>query len=503
MKRSNYIYILLIAVFGLTACGDDYLVKLPETVVSVEDFYKSESDYSLAIIGAYQHLRPLLGSGLADYGAWTMGEMRSDNTTFSYNLDNRGYAGIEYYDLFIDDSNGGGVSTKYDNNYIIIGRANQILSRIDNADISDDAKNNYKGQALFLRAFAYFDLVQYFGDVPLITTPPTSYEQTLALRTSSDLVYEQIIEDATLAAELLPSFAEQTRGYVSSGAAYTLLGNVYLVLEEWDNAENALLNVEGFSLLSDYAAVFNPNNKNNNELIFSVQYTDDPTAGAASNFAYNFLPRLSNPGVIPGFPNGNSNAYAGWNTPTPDIIEAYEDGDLRLDASVGFYTGQGYVNRPYVKKYVHGASIAPNTNDDWPVYRYSEVLLMLAEAINEQGRAPEALTYLNQVHAHSRTGLSPLTVSDQASVREAIIQERRVELAFENKRWPDLVRWGLAIEVMNAHGEKVKANPQAYYYPDGVEPVSTSYNVTESRLLFPIPEREIRLNPDLEQNPDY
>nr|WP_321450944.1 RagB/SusD family nutrient uptake outer membrane protein [uncultured Carboxylicivirga sp.] len=503
MKRSNYLYMLLMAVFSITACSDDYLVNLPETVVSAENFYKTESDFALAIVGAYQPLRTLYGSGLADYGAWAMGEMRSDNTTFSYNIDNRGYADREYVDQFIDDSNGGAVSAKYDNDYIIIGRANQIINRIDEANITEEARNNYKGQALFLRAFAYFDLVQYFGDVPLITTPPTSYEQTLALRTSKDLVYEQIITDASEAARILPSFSEQQRGYVSNGAAYTLLGNVYLVQKQWENAEKALVEVKGYSLLADYADVFNPNNKNNDELIFSIQYTEDPTAGAASNFAYNFLPILSNPGVIPGFPNGNSNTYAGWNVPTPDIIEAYEPGDLRLEASVGFYTGEGYVDRPYVKKYVHGANIAPNTNDDWPVYRYSEVLLMLAEAINEQGRGPEAVTYLNQVHAHSRTGLNALELTAQQDIRNAIIQERRVELAFENKRWLDLVRWGIAVDVMAAHGQQVKADPEAYYYPQGVEPVSTAFDVTESRLIFPIPEREMRLNPDLKQNPDY
>ncbi|WP_163711304.1 RagB/SusD family nutrient uptake outer membrane protein [Mangrovibacterium lignilyticum] len=503
MKKINIIYLLLVVVFATSSCKEDFLTNLPETVVSAEDFYKTESDFAQAIIGVYQPVRSLYNTGLAGYGAWSMGEMRSDNTTFSYNASNRGYADREYVDLFIDDSNGGPISNKYNNDYIVIGRANQILSRIDDADISDDAKNNYKGQALFLRAFAYFDLVQYFGEVPLVINPPTSYAQTLQDRASTDAIYEQIIADAAEAAAILPAKAAQTTGYVANGAAYTLLGNVYLVLEDWAKAETALSSVSGYTLQSDYAAIFNPGNKNNSEMIFEVQFTDDPTAGAASNFAYNFLPILSNPGVIPGFPNGNSNAYAGWNTPTPDLIAEYESGDMRMDASIGYYSGEGYVNRPYVKKYVHGASIAPNTNDDWPVYRYAEVLLMLAEATNEQGNTGAALGYLNQVHAHSRTGLSALTIADQSQLREAIIKERQIELAFENKRWLDLVRWGIAVDVMNAQGAKIKANPQAYYYPDGVGPITEAYNVTEDHLLFPIPEREMRLNPDWEQNPGY
>ncbi|RZL97702.1 MAG: RagB/SusD family nutrient uptake outer membrane protein, partial [Pedobacter sp.] len=277
---------------------------------------------------------------------------------------------------------------------------------------------------------------------------------------------------------------------------------VYLVLKQWANAETALSKVSGYSMVNDFASVYDPNNKNNAESIFEVQYLDEPTAGAASNFAYNFLPILNDPGVISGFPSSNTNAYAGWNTPTPEIIAAFESGDKRKDASIGFYTGGGYVNRPYVKKYVHGAKIAPNTNDNWPVYRYAEVLLMLAEAQNEQGKAI-ALTNLNAVHAHPRTGLSALTTTGQTTLRELIQKERQVELAFENKRWLDLVRTGTAVSVMSAQAAKIKANPQNYYYPTGINPIPASYNITINRLLFPIPQREVRLNPAIVQNPGY
>ncbi|RYY36503.1 MAG: RagB/SusD family nutrient uptake outer membrane protein [Sphingobacteriaceae bacterium] len=498
MKFNTYIFFATLAVF--TSCKKDFLNKLPETVVPAEDFYKTESDFQQANIGLYNPLRTLYGTGLADYGAWAMGEMRSDNTTFSFNSANRGYADRESVETFMDDANSGATSNKYNNDYIIIGRANQVLKTIDAATFAEDKKNSYKGQALFLRAFAYFDLVQYYGDVPLTLVPPTSYDQTNIPRTPKDQVYAQIIADATLAASLLPPPSNETKGYVANGAAYTLLGNVYLVLKQWADAEEALTKVTGYSLLSDYAAVFDPANKNNAESIFEVQYLDEPTAGSASNFAYNFLPILADPGVISGFPSSNTNAYAGWNTPTPDLVAAYEPGDKRLNASIGFYTGEGYTNRPYIKKYVHGAKIAPNTNDNFPIYRYAEVLLMLAEAQNEQGKAT-ALATLNLVHANSRTGLDPIISTVQ--LREAIQHERQIELAFENKRWLDLVRTGTAVSVLNAQGVKIKADPQAYYYPEGIAPVASTYNVTENRLLFPIPQREIRLNPLLTQNPGY
>ena len=482
-------------------CSKDTLTNLPETVVSADDFYKTEEDFRLANVGVYAPLRPLYGVGLADRGAWTMGEMRSDNTCFIYNEANRGYVDIELVEQFSDDSNGGPTANKYQNDYIIIGRANQVLDKIDAAEFDQAQKDNYKGQALFLRAFAYFDLVQYYGSVPLVLTPPTSYEETIRGQSPVSEIYAQIIADAELAANLLPGKSVQSPGFVADGAAWTLLGNIYMVLEQWANAKEALLNVEGYALMDDYAAIFDPVNKNNQESIFEVQYWDDPTAGVASSFAYNFLPVLSNPGIIPGFPDGNTNSYAGWNTPTPEMIDAYEADDLRFDASIELFSGDGYDEIPYIKKYVHGSTIAPNTNDNWPVYRYAEVLLFLAEAENELGNPGQALNYLNMVHAHSRTGLDPITETGQSQLRELILEERRIELAFENKRWTDLIRTDRALEVMSAHTQKILANPTEYYYPEGVS--LTGYDVTESRLLFPIPQREIEINPDLEQNPGY
>ena len=501
-------YILTSLIVGslcFSSCNDEYLTNLDETKVSAESFYQTESDFELANVGMYVPLRTLYGNGVADYGAWAMGEMRSDHTCFMYNMNNRGYADREYIDQFIDDSNGGGISTKYSNNYIIIGRANQILARVDEADISESARNNYKGQALFLRAFAYFDLVQYFGDVPLVIEAPTTYDETIVGRTSASAVYEQIIKDATEAARLLPSVGEQATGYVANGAAYTLLGNVYLVLEEWANAEDALLNVTGYSLMDDYASIFNPSNKNNNEMIFEVQYAADDTKGTSSYFGVNFLPSLSSPGVLEGYPeNSGNNQYAGWNAPTPDLVDLFDVNDLRFEASIAFFTGEIYENQPYVKKFSYGCEIFPHCDEDWPVYRYAEVLLMLAEAVNEQGgRSGEALSYLNAVHAHSRTGLSELAIADQAELRDAIMLERQFELAFENKRWLDLVRTGRATQVMQAQCAKVLANPQAYYYPEGVYPSADSYQFDAHRLLFPIPNGQIEINPLLTQNDGY
>ena len=510
MKRIKIAVLAIAAGLTWNACSD-FLTELPVTMVAKESFYKTESDFEQANIGIYQMLRGLYGAGAANYGAWMMGEMRSDNTTYQFNHGNRGYSDREYVAIFLDDANGGAVATKYNNTYYMIQRANQVIQFIEDAAISKAAHDNYKGQALFLRALGYFDLVQYFGDVPLVTVAPTTYEQAMVGRTPAAEVYEQIIADAKEAAELLPAAGSQKKGFANAGSAWMLLGNVYVVLKQWEEAEKALLNVKGFSLMGNYADIFDPAHKNNAESIFEIQYWDDRTAGQQSDFAYNFLPILANPGVIEGFPSGDANTYGGWNVPTPDLVAAYEEGDLRKEASIGFYTysdedgNYGGLTIPYAKKYVHGAVQAGYCNEDFPVYRYAETLLLLAEAVNEQGgRSTEALAYLNQIHAHPRTGLNPLTATDQATLRQLIQDERRIELAFENKRWLDLVRSGKAVEVMSAFGARVKANPEKYYYTKGVAPAPDSYNVTENRVLFPIPQREIRLQPDvMTQNPGY
>ncbi len=503
MRLFKYIYIL--GVLSLFSCEEDFLINENQNVVSSTNFFITEEDYQQATVGMFAPLRNLYGIGLADYGAWTMGEMRSDNTIFIYNEANRGFIGLEYIDQFIDDANGGHVNTKWDNDFIIIGRANQILSHIEASEMSDAAKDYYSSQALFMRAFAYFDLVQYFGDVPLKLEAPTAYNNTSSPRVSTEEIYAQITDDLLQVIDRLPSFESPQQGFITVGAARTLLGNIYLVREQWSEAEAMLLNVSGYTLLDNYAAIFDPNNKGNQEIILEVQYWDDQSAGLASNFAYNFLPVLSDVGVIEGFPSGTANNAGGWNTPTPDMLASYQENDMRLEASIGFYTGGTYENIPYVKKYVHSSAIAPNTNNNWPIYRYAEVLLMLAEAKNEQGKA-DALSYYNMVHAHSRTGLEAVNGADQETLRNLIFEERRVELAFENKRWLDLVRTNQAIEVMNAQGAAIAADPQAYYFPEGISLPAGAYEVTQSDLLFAIPQREIRVNTEIgqeDQNPGY
>lgn len=504
--KSRNLLIGLICILG-TSCNH-FLEVSPENAVTPTNFFKSESDFQQAVNGIYAPLQGLYDNGA--YADWTMSEMHSDNTHFIFNPSARGQFEAEQVSTFLEQSDNQCVADIYNACYRIVSRANQVLTTIDQADFDEAEKDNFKGQALFLRAFAFFHLVRYYGDVPLPLEPATSLKETSLSRTPADKVYEQIVADAGAAAGLLPSRDQQAPGRATSGAANALLGEVYLTLRQWDKAEAALKKITGYSLLPDYASIFDPANESNDEMIFAVQYQTGTSQSLYSSFPYVFIPELADPSSITHGPGGRQGG-SGWNTPSPDLIAAYEDTvhDKRYAASIGYVSGPSpiagitYNHTPYIKKYQHAHTLFSETDQNWPIYRYAGVLLMLAETINEQGgRVSESQSYLNQVR--HRAGLPNTTAGDQASLRAAILHERRIELAFENKRWFDLVRTGNAVDVMNAYGDRMKANPEKYYYyVANTGPVEASYNVTQEKLLYPIPLREIQLNPGLTQNAGY
>lgn len=488
MKRVRYILLCSIMLLTGAGCSDSFLDIPSETTLSSAVYFKSQSDFEQAINGAYA---PLRGAYNGNEGAWAMGELRSDNTTYKFNPNDRGTIQGEYIKDFVEQSDNSIPYNKWRSDYSVISRVNHLLEPIDEIEFDESVKNNIKGQAYFLRAFAYLDLVQYFGSVPLHLKPVTTIDETSLPLSSVEEIYNQIIADAQMAAVLLPDKQTQEAGRATSGAAKMLLGNVYINQKKWSEAETILKDVTGYELLTDYNTIYDTNNKNHAESIFEIQYKEG-TEGFASVFFYTFLPQpisAEEITAITGIPE-SARTIEGYNIPTPDIIAAHEEGDLRKDASIGMLIANGETC-PYIKKYCHVHALSGNTDDNWPVYRYAETLLFLAEACNEQNKSTEALNYLNQVR--QRAGLADCTVSGQDAIREAIFQERRVELAFENKRWLDLVRSGKAEEVMKAYGERVKANPQAYYFPNGYSVSPSSY--TNIPLLYALPAADAALSP--------
>lgn len=513
------IYIIILLALAATSCKKDFIDLVPEDQISSANFFKTEAQFRQAVVAAYTPLRDFL-----DNDFYT-GEMRSDNTHYEYYQINRGTAYYMRENIadFTDDPTNSYTNAVYFHCYNGVSKANIILSRIDGGTLTEAAKNDIVGQAKFLRAFNYFKLVRYFGGVPLFLKEVKTADEAFLPRASVAEVYDQIIADASDAIAKLsnPAFsAGKQSGQATKGAATMLLAEVYMTLKQYDKAETLLrtLPTMGYDLLPNYADVFATTNKNSVESIFEVQYLEGLQGGQQSVFIYRFLPRSTNTTIITGVKTDN-NTTGGWNTPTTDMINAYEPDDKRKDASIAIAEGTyntsnlftfsanksiinytpaaGKVGVPYIKKYLHPHANPNNTNDNWPIYRYADALLLLAEALNEQpGKSADALVYLNKVRARAFSdALHNITTTTQAALKDIIAHERRVELAFENHRWHDLVRTGKAVEVMNAYGVKLK---QQYSY---LSPAS--YQVNNDRLLFPIPQSERELNPALTQNNGY
>lgn len=514
MKKFSY---LLLAVMSLVSCKKDALNLIPETSLSSASFFKNAAEYNQALTASYNNLRTTAFIGIY------MDEMRSDNTFFTLYSSDRGTGtSVEAFAEFVDNNltsqNNNNPGNRYGNDYAGISKVNTILTRIGSSTLSQADKDQVSGEALFLRAFYYFDLVQHYGGVPLQLVEVTTVDGAFLPRNSVDEVYNQIIGDLNSAIPVLPvakTFPQS--GRATQGAAKMLLAYAYMSKpqKEYAKAEAALLDITkmNYGLLSNYADVFDPVNKNNKESIFEVQYKAG-NDGQQSDFIWRFIPKTTNTEVILGLHGTNVRgglASGGWNVPTQEMVDSYESGDLRLPASIAVaegtvsndvltatavkspvnYTptaGLGYYY--FIKKYLHPPfQVEYNTDDNWPVYRYSGALLLLAECLVNEGKTAEALPYLNQVR--QRAGLPALAAATKLNV----VNEMRHELAFENHRWTDLIRNDMAIDVLTAKGVRMKA-----LY--GFLPPS-SFNITPNRLIYAIPFRELQINSKLTQNPGY
>jgi len=514
MKNKLLYTVIILAT--LSSCRKDFLNLVPETSLSSASFYKNKGQFDQALVAAYVPLRTIVHAGIY------MDEMRSDNTFFTIYNANRGFAtSTEALAEFLDNSTSSAEpnspGNRYGNDYSGIAMVNTILSRLETSDLSQSAKDSVSGEALFLRAFYYYDLVQHYGGVPLQLKELASAEEAFQPRNTAEEVYAQIVTDLQAAIAVLPvvtTFPQS--GHATQGAAKMLLAYTYMSQpsKDYPSAEAALKDITNmhYSLLPNYADVFDPNNKNNAESIFEVQYKSDLVSGQQSNFAWIFVPKTLNPQLLMGYPGGTMNIFSGWNVPTQEMVDSYESGDLRLPASiavvegtisgvedytaidikspVGFTPVPGRTNFYMVRKYYHPPYAADfDSPDNWPVFRYSGALLLLAECLVSEHKEGEALPYLNQVRA--RAGLPALGAANADNVAN----EMRHELAFENHRWTDLVRNGTAIETLTAKGERLKAL-YGWLLP-------TSFNVTPDKLIYPIPYRELQINTKLTQNPGY
>lgn len=505
MKNISYIVIALLA---FSSCSGDFLNLAPQSYPNESTFYKTESHFNQALGGVYNELRETL-----KWQGFIVGEGRSDNAHYIHSNLAHSFRPEDVVD-FIDDDQNGVTNDLYDMCFKGIARANTVLARIGEAGLSETFSNSTIGQAKFLRAYYYFMLVRCYGGVSLHLDEVKGVDNAFLPRASVDEVYKAILADATDAIEKLPVAKFSQSGSVTQGAARMLLAQALMTRPDRDyaGAEAQLREIMkmGYALLPNYKDVFETSNKNSQESLFEVQYQQG-NQGQESSWLYNFMPKTPKGDVITGVEGTNTMTYGGYNTPTQDLLDSYEPGDLRINTTIAVAVGTNgddgsflpeevlNVGDPkistypaayhFVNKYRHPHARVNNTDDNWPIYRYSDVLLSLAECLVEQGRSADAVTLVNQVR--SRAGLPDVSKAD----KYVVANERRHELAFENHRWFDLVRTGMAIPVMTEYGKKAKV-----LYPYLQE---RTYKVTEDRLLFPIPYRERQVNTQLTQNPGY
>lgn len=473
---------------GLTSCSDNFLTVTPQTYQSANNFYQTKDQFIQAVNGAYGPLQ-----GIHTGQLWALAEMRSDNTSYQYNTGDRSGQPLEEIDEFREINNNTYVTNFFNGSYSGVARCNIILGRLRKATGIDAATTaQVTGEASFLRAFYYFNLIRVMGDVPSVFDEVTSTSEAFAIAKpvpAADL-YPKIIADVQAAVASLPeSYTANTdKGRVTKSTARTLLAKVFMSQKNWTGATEqlkAVIQSGKYQLNANYADNFDINKENGPESLFEIQYIEGSN-NEFSNFIYTFAPW--NSGTKVAYLGVASGAAAGWNIPTQDMLDSYETGDLRKSASIGLDFTDPATSKvvPYVKKYQSVHAIRYQTGNNFPVYRYADALLMLAESLNESGSTAEAFTYLNQVR--KRAGLADKTsgqLASQDAFRQAVAHERQVELAFENHRWFDLLRTGKATEVMTAHAAKEKAL-KSYL-------VSTAYQTI--RPTYPYPLREQLLIP--------
>ena len=511
MKNYSKIILITLAMFGLAACGEEFLDLSDPNAVAADNFLSTETDVEVAVNGIYTAIRHnnALGEGS---GVYT--DERSDDMGRNDNQSNAGEP-FQFNDFSLLPGN-----TYLKNHwaalYTIVTRANYVINNIDEvAYTNEELKSSHLAQASFLRGLAYYHLVRKWGPVPVVTeqieTPDQLSEVTF--RVEEAKVYELIIEDLQVAiASTLPDHQPLSgKGKVSKVAAYALLGEVYLTIGSNGIGEqdpvayfnlakenlNQAYSRRGFGELKEisYESVFDVEQKSTNpEIIFQIVYRQGDrnlsSAVARNNQALGETVNSLRP------------ATGSGTRVNLDLVNEYEPNDPRREFSVQF-AEHPTVQEWFITKY-RDTSDAAGVNgfggNDHVMMRYADVILLLAEVNFRLGNETEAIKMLNQVR--ERAGLplyeeakqDPTYASNFPTLQLAILHERRVELAFEQKRWYDLLRAFSPQELVNYFGRKKQSDYG----------IANLDNISEKDRYFPIPFDEYKLDPEkMYQNPGY
>lgn len=489
MKRYN-IYIVCVAVLVgcLTSCE---LAMQPISEIGDGAFYKSTAELNAAVVACYNGLQKPM-----EY-EWMLTELRSDNSRLHTSATTSTDRTMQ---LDFDQSRISATSEHVYNYwkavYHNIARCNVVLMHLDAA--TDSVKRTqYEAEARFIRGYHYFNLVRLYGPVFIVDKRLDAVSALNYKRSAIEEVYDFLIADLQFAAENLPdAYPAAELGRATRWAAEGLLAKVRMTRGLYDETTKTLLEDiithGGFSLMPTYASVFDINNELNAEILFAIRYTSGGL-GLGSPFGNWFAPLQSGACVI----NGDG---SGYNYPTDDLVSSYSSLDTRRDPTIALdYTndrGQ-IIDRRYVTKYLSPVTLKGDGDKDWPILRYADILLLYAEVLNETDGPDAALPYVNMTR--QRAGLSPLEavqVSNRHQMRMAVEKERRLELAYENHRWFDLIRTNRVIEVMTEHWAT-----ENYYASITAE--TGPLVINENLILLPIPQKEVDIQQDIPQNPGY
>ena len=491
---------LLLTLGLLSGCGEKFLDESPRDQLTTQNFYKTEADAILATNAVYSQLSR---KGQYNYSLWGIGDIMSDNSNTGGGGGGDGAEEIQL-DQFNIPSTNPMTGSLWAGCYVGIGAANLVQQKVPGiANMSPAIRTRCLGEAQFLRAKYYFDLVRCFGDVPLLTAPPASPAEAAIPRTPAAKVYEQIVSDLQAASgSLAGSYSGADLGRATKWAAMGLLAKVYLT--QGNKAEAArlaqlIINTGPHSLWANYGDNFKLENENGKESLFDVQFVSDPS----QSYDFNHLGFVGNEFFAPRGQGLAPQGGYGFNVPEPNFVNGYEAGDRRQAVTIfkpgdPYPAGSGTPSQPAslpgspngynVRKWLVPKSVTFVWDSplNISVMRLAEVYLIAAEAL---GTTADGYKYVNIVRRRAfgedLTSATPqphdLNSNNTSDFQAAVVRERRYELAFENDRWFDLKRTGTLLT--NAH-----------LIGKGIKP----FNV-----LLPIPQSERDANPNLTQNNGY
>ncbi len=466
-----------------TSCSD-FLEEDPENLVSTSNYYSTEQDAIAAVNSIYAYLGSYDASrgntaGVYHSTFWITQGLASDEM-----LNNQ--LGTPQYDqlaTFSHNADNAAILEIWQIHYKTIYLANIAIDRIPGIDMDPTLQTRLINEAKFLRGLLYFNMVRMFGEIPLVVSEDAPLNPEAA---AVPEIYDQIIVDLT-DAESLPADGSIQEGRATSGAAKGVLAKVYLRLGEFQAASDKakeVIDSGQYDLWDDFDEAFDISSRGGQEAVFSVGFGD---GGGAISFweVGQFNVRLL-PAALSREIDDVSNTQ-GWQIAVPDLYNAYDDTDERQEATfmTSFTSSEGTLvnlDNIYIDKYWDREAdpTAGGSFNDFPVLRYSDVLLVYAEAQARLGNFSEASDYLNMVR--ERAGLDDVSVSSIDEFIDVLLSERRKEFVAEGMRWFDLTRLG---RLEQAVQEAKNINVDSQYY------------------LFPIPQRERDVNPNLPQNQGY